>query len=133
MVRSCQLRQFIIDLVDELSPLIGDDDIGAAKPAVIINSEILLSLKVIYSPADKLKNEMGQPLMQDCSGLVKLYSHSPSGTYHMCARTPLSPLPFLVPSRTWNRSSQGCYLTPSDHLQICQYCNSANSAVRTNC
>ena len=72
MVRSCQLRQFIIDLVDELSPLIGDDDIGAAKPAVIINSEILLSLKVIYLPADKLKNEMGQPLMQDCSGLVKL-------------------------------------------------------------
>ena len=41
MVRSCQLHQFIIDLVDELSPLIGDGDIGAAKPAVIINSEIL--------------------------------------------------------------------------------------------
>ena len=48
MVRPCQLHQFIIDLVDKLPSLIGDDDVGAAKPAVIINSEILtnrLSLK----------------------------------------------------------------------------------------
>ena len=41
MARPYQLHQFTVDPIDELPPLIRDDDIGAAKPAMIISSEAL--------------------------------------------------------------------------------------------